>query len=240
MGYLRLLIAIIGFSSFGTALPVYSSDIEYSAELYALGADVSITGDDFSQTADFDDILDNLELGFFGSFAAKGERLGFIGNILYVGVEAQKSMDNADTSASLKAEVSALVLSAAMGWEFYESPVSNINGVLGVRWLNLDTDFDLTVDSFGEASSGESEDIWNAVIGIQGKSYLSKRWYINYYADIGAGDSGYTWQATTSLGYQFSNLDVILGYQYLEWALEDTLIKELTVSGPAIGIRFNW
>ncbi|WP_020207814.1 hypothetical protein [Gilvimarinus chinensis] len=240
MNYLRSLAFASGSIAAAFASPAYSAEVQYTAELYALGADVDISGEGFSETAEFGDILDNLEMGFFGSFSAKGDKFGVIGNLLYVDVENTKSKENPNISASIKAEISTLVLTAAAGWEFYESTSAEINGVLGVRWLDLNSDIDFALSSIGEASNHADEDIWDGVIGIQGRNNLSEKWYISYYADIGTGDSDFTWQATASLGYQFSKLVVVLGYQYLEWDLKDTLVDELTVSGPALGLRFSW
>jgi hypothetical protein len=85
IGLFSLLLAVV-------APAQANEDWSFSAELYLLAADVDIdTAGGQSFTAEFDDIIDDLEFGFFGSFAAKRDKLALIANVFYVDVEASES-----------------------------------------------------------------------------------------------------------------------------------------------------
>jgi hypothetical protein len=91
-------------------------------------------------------------------------------------------------------------------------------------------------------SHTEDEDIWNGILGIRGRIHLGdSNWFIPYYADIGTGDSDFTWQVFCALGYSFGSWDIKVGYRHLEFdSDEDDLIQELSMSGPIIGAQFRF
>ncbi|MEL6117616.1 hypothetical protein P0Y67_20665 [Photobacterium sp. SP02] len=220
---------------------VMANDWTYSAEVYALGAGVDIkTTRGQSTAADFDDIIDNLEFALFGSFAAKRDRLALIANILYVDLQDSEVNSRDSMTRRVEVELKTVVTTLAAGWEFNRSDTYVIHGVLGARLLALDTDLTAEVDSLGASYFNESTEVWDAVIGVQGRAELSNQWYLSYYADIGTGDSDLTWQAVTSVGYRFENLDIAFGYQYLKWQFNEMLLDELEIAGPALGLRFHW
>ncbi|WP_120510549.1 hypothetical protein [Photobacterium salinisoli] len=218
-----------------------ANDWTYSAEIYGLGASVDIkSARGLSTSADFDEIADKLEFALFGSLAAKRDRLALIANILYVNLNDSKVNTRDSVTRRVETDLKAVVSTLAAGWEFNRSDTYVIHGVLGARLLLLDTDLTAEVDSLGASNVNESTDVWDAVIGVQGRAELSNQWYLSYYADIGTGDSDLTWQAATLVGYRFENLDVTFGYQYLKWQLDEMVLDELEIAGPALGLRFHW
>ncbi|MEI8595316.1 hypothetical protein [Photobacterium sp. Hal280] len=220
---------------------VIANDWTYSAEVYALGASVDIkSARGRSTTADFDEIVDKLEFALFGAFAAKRDRLALIANILYVNLNDSKVNTRDSVTRRIEAELKAVVSTLGAGWEFNRSDTYVIHGVLGARLLALDTDLTAEADSLGASDFNESTDVWDAVIGVQGRAELSDQWYLSYYADIGSGDSDLTWQAVTSIGYRLENFDISFGYQYLKWQFNEMLLDELEIAGPALGLRFHW
>ena len=102
----------------------------------------------------------------------------------------------------------------------------------------MDTDIKLTLDPLGSVKESESASNWDGVVGIRGKTELSDRWYLTYYADVGAGESDLTWQAIAGINYRFEALDVVLGYQHLKWEFDDQLLEDLEMYGPALGVKF--
>ena len=62
-----------------------------------------------------------------------------------------------------------------------------------------------------------------------------------YYADVGTGESQFTLQAFSGIGYHFSWGDAMLGYRYLTYDFSnDRPVSRLTFSGPIVGIGFNF
>ncbi len=87
----------------------------------------------------------------------------------------------------------------------------------------------------------DSESFWDGVVGLQGETKLNDQWTFLYYGDIGTGDSDLTWQASAGFRYAFENFDVTLRYRHLHYNFgNNDLVDDMQVSGPQIGIRFEF
>lgn len=74
---------------------------------------------------------------------------------------------------------------------------------------------------------------------MRGRTDLSGRWYLTYYADVGTGQSDLTWQALGTVNYDAGPVDLAAGYRYLRWKFgNQNLLDNLDVQGPMLGIRF--
>lgn len=49
-----------------------------------------------------------------------------------------------------------------------------------------------------------------------------------------------TWQALGGINYRFAALDLTLGYSFMAWRFDDdSLLKDLKINGPYMGIKFR-
>ncbi|HEX4387716.1 MAG TPA: hypothetical protein VH109_03720 [Steroidobacteraceae bacterium] len=64
-------------------------------------------------------------------------------------------------------------------------------------------------------------------------------WFVPYYVDLGTGQSEFTWQGITGLGYAFHWGEVIGVWRYLDYRFSSHS-SSLTLNGPAIGVAFRW
>ena len=232
-------IAVSGLILALGAAPALAEDWAYGVELYALAADVKATSDTGESVgADFDDILDDVEFAIFGSFLAKRDKLSLFANLFYVDTESREREALGPVNAELKAGVTNIVSTLGAGWEIADTGTTTIDVVGAARYLSMDTDIKLTLDPIGSITDKESASNWDGVVGVRGKTELSENWYLTYYADVGAGESDLTWQAMAGINYRFESLDVVLGYQHLEWEFDDQLLEDLEMSGPALGVKF--
>ncbi len=88
-------------------------------------------------------------------------------------------------------------------------------------------------------------DFNDALVGINGRYGFGneKRWSLHYYADIGTGESDFTWQTVLGLGYTFGWGELFFNYRHLDYELGDFdrfNDLQLTFSGPSMGatVRF--
>jgi hypothetical protein len=113
-------------------------------------------------------------------------------------------------------------------------------------WVYVDSELDLKrtgdlLQTSRQAKVSDSENLWDGIVGIRGQFNLNDNWYVPYYADIGAGQSDRTWQVLAGIGYKFRWGDVLLAYRHLEYDFDSGfLLKDLSVSGPALGARFHF
>lgn len=227
---------------------------QYAGGIYLWGADVKGKTHRGSEVeVEFSDLLDNLEMGFMGVFKARKNKWSVLADVIYLDLEADNTTELSipigpkvipvTTQTSL--DMKGWVLQFAGGYNLYSEGKSRLDVVGGVRYLDLDMDLFLGLQSIGPGQSrtiSESLTAWNGIVGLEGQVALGEKWYLPYYLDIGTGESDITWQATAGVGYRVAEIwDLVLLYQHLEWDLDSTrVLDDLSFSGPTLGIIFRW
>jgi hypothetical protein len=87
------------------------------------------------------------------------------------------------------------------------------------------------------------EQNWDAIIGIKGRLGLGqdRKWFVPYYLDMGTGESRFTWQAMTGVGYSFRWGEIVAVWRYTDYQMKSgSSVENLTLSGPAIAATFRW
>ena len=218
-----------------------------------------------STSLDAGDYLDALRFVFMGTFEARKGRLGLLTDYIYLDFDAEKG-GSRDLSFSgplglitLPADASADVNLRLRGWAWglagtyalVEKPGYEMQLVGGVRLLKIDTTLDwslrgnvASLPQFTRTSAYTSkESVWDAIVGAKGALRFGdgNRWFAPYYVDIGTGQSDLTWQAMGGVGYAFSWGEVLGAYRHLDYKFgQDTGLKSISFSGPAIAVGFRW
>ncbi len=235
---------------------ILSKDWQFDAQLYIWAADFSGEVDtplgDVPFDVPFSTLVDNLQMGFFGSFEARKDKWLIFTDIVYLDVEAGASPavtpgDSIDISGIVSMEGGAINLVG--GYNLLVKGKSRLDLIAGVRYLDLGSEiaFSGTVSGNPVAvnKSVQMGTALDAIIGVKGKYAFAnaERWSIPYHLDIGAGDSDFTWQALTGISYQAATwVDVALTYRHMEWDLKSTdgAIKNVNLSGPSFGAIFHF
>lgn len=219
---------------------------EFGAELYLWYS--AIDGGTSSGTSldiDANDLVDDLNMAFMGSFEVRKNRWSFLIDGLYLDASDNQDLLLLNTGVNLNVKLEGWVVTPLIGYQAVDSDNLSVRVVAGARYLWLKTDLDLrnadpASTSFSRNVS-ESGNNWDAVIGLKGDVPLGTSWFIPYYLDIGTGNSNLTWQAFAGLGYHFKWCDVIVGYRYLSWDFDDdAALDDLALSGVGAGIKFNF
>ena len=237
-----LLVVLPGAAS--AAYPEDPNAWKFDAQIYLWGASLgveTVTGVGIEDS--FGDILSDLEMAFMGTFAAQKGKWAMIGDVIYLDLE-QKESTQGPPAVDAKIELKGWIVNLMGGYALMQRERNVLNLAFGARYLGLDTDVNLNVDSTPFQLS-KSDGAWNGVVGLQGEAGFAKHWYFNYLLDVGTGDSELTWQALAGLGYEFKNLDLKFGYRYLAWEFDDSdtfgkAFSKLDISGPYAGIKFKF
>jgi hypothetical protein len=82
---------------------------------------------------------------------------------------------------------------------------------------------------------------WDGIVGVKGRFSFGtdRRWFVPYYADVGAGDSDLTYQLLTGIGYSFQWGEMVAQWRYLSYDL-GLKIDKLSFNGPAVALNFRW
>jgi hypothetical protein len=231
---------------------------KYEATIYmwAAGMDANTeTGGDIDIS--FNDILDDLDVAFMGSIGARYGRWSIVADTIYLDISQNEggsetipilgpvsTKRTVDTDIDMKASITTF----GGGYNLNDNEKWTLDLIVGGRytWVDVDSELDLKrtgdlLQTSRQAKVSDSESLWDGIMGIRGKFNLNDHWYVPYYADIGAGQSDRTWQALAGVGYKFRWGDVLLAYRHLEYDFDSGfLLKDLSISGPALGASFHF
>ena len=221
----------------------------FSASMYiwatALGGETA-DGDDIDVS--FSDLFDNLNFALMGAGAARKGNWVVLTDVFYADLTVDESITreilNTPVSADLEADLKNWILHFAGGYSISRSNTHNVDVIAGVRYLHLDTDLEIEVGPI-EIDTNETDDVLDAIIGVQTYFDLNEKWFLQTHFDVGTGDSDLTWQALGLLGYKHDNVDITLGYRHIKWEFgsSDSISEtfdELEYTGPMLGARFHF
>jgi hypothetical protein len=223
-------------------------DWQVSGKVYLWASDTRVSTTQGQEVvAEFEDVIDDVELAFMGSLGARKDRWSWFGDILFVAIDARDTLPvngpgiAGPVDADVKYEQDVLVLTAGGGYTIAESDSYRFDVAAGVRHLDLQTDIGVDLGIGPGIDVSDSSEVLDGFVGVKGYADLGDRWYLYYYADIGAGESDLTWQALVDFNYEFSKFDVGIGYRILRWQADgEGLIDDFGFSGPYAGMAFNF
>ena len=248
-GVVSLFVALLLFAVMATpnivkaAEQQNSDEWQFTAELYLWYASIDGTSTVGDLDIKADDLIDGLNMAFMGNIGVKKDRWGFMLDAIYLNASNNQNVITRIGGVNTDVEMTGWIITPMVGYEVVESENVSLNIFAGARYLYLDTSIGLrNTDPAGPPfaiNPSDSGNNWDGIIGVRGDIFLSPHWFIPYHLDIGAGNSNFTWQAFTGLGYRFKNFDILAGYRYLSWDFDDNdVIEDLNVSGVGAGIKF--
>lgn len=220
---------------------------------------------------DAEKVLDALEMAAMISGSARKDRWVIATDFIYLNMGTDKSkvrsvdlnpgpgrvnVATSSISGDVDVDLKGTIWTLAGGYSVVQTPGVNIDLVAGFRYLGLETttDWKLKAAVTGTHSSRtatfsrsgsvtQSEDIWTALVGSQGRFMLGDSpWFANYYLDVGGGSSVFTWQGAAGMGYAFKWGDVVLDYRYLYYGQDGDkkLIDNISFGGLGLGLNFRF
>lgn len=206
-------------------------------------------------------VLDSIDLAVMGSFDAHNGRWGVFADVVYIDMSASKQGTRdfsigdiglpASTTADLAFGLKGFVSTVAGEHRLPTGPAATVDALGGVRYINIKQSLGWNIDgSLGPldpaARTGHSDirlENWDLVIGAKGRAWLDRdrRWSLPFYADIGTGETRFTWQVAAGLSYAFGWGEVTGMYRYLGYDMKPgDLVSALSFRGPMIGATWRW
>ena len=265
-----MLSSALGGVAPASALAQSDSDAwKWRGTIYLWGAGIDGTADlpaggTASASASFDDILKSLDFAFMGVLEARKGRWGALTDLIYMDLSNSKSGTRsleftgpggritipADASLDVNMGLESTIWTLAATYTAVEKSNYEMLVVGGARYLDVKADLGWQasgnigplppVARSGNASGKVRN--WDAIVGVRGRAGLGQsQWFVPYHFDIGTGDSDRTWQALAGIGYRFSWGEAGLVYRYLDYKFKSgEALRDLTVSGPALGAAWRW
>ena len=220
-----------------------SDSWKWGAEVYFWGASLGgKTSSGSNVDLGIDKIVEDLKFGAMGTIAGRKGDWSVFADMIYLdlGDSGTTSVNVGGTSVPVSAslDLKGFITTSGVGYRVYEKSRTSLDATVGVRYLWLDARLDLSVPTLPPVREEKSGSNWDAVVGLRGKTDLNDKWYLTYYADVGAGDSNLTWQALAAVNYRLKKVDLTLGYRYLDWDFgKFGPFHDLNLSGAFAGVK---
>jgi hypothetical protein len=187
----------------------------------------------------FTDILDKLDGSLQVHVEGRGDRFGVFADFTYLGISDSRTGNFARTEADLDTRL----FEAAWVWIAGGQRDRGFDVFGGVRWI--DTDLKVEIDPVSPQLPGRALDVGNdyldAMLGARYTWAPSDRWRITARADISAGQTEGTWNASLMAHYKVGSGGLLLGYRHLDVELESAGARtDMAMTGPVIGYAFAY
>ncbi|KQW83854.1 hypothetical protein [Brevundimonas sp. Root1279] len=207
---------------------------------------------------DAQDILEALNFAFMVTADAHYGRFGVMTDLMYVDLSAQNArvdqilrpggIIDVPVDVDTSVDFNAWLWTGAFGVEFGDPGALTFEPFLGFRYMRNEVDLDWAfvgpVGQFPQTGSlTQEQNSWDGIAGVRGFVSLGEdsRWSVNYYGDVGAGDSELTWQVMGGVGYAFGWGDLRFAWRYIAYDQgDDAFLQDFNMNGPAFGATFRF
>lgn len=187
----------------------------------------------------------HLNFGFMATFEARKDRWVILTDFQY----SNLGTDNPTPGPlflEAQADFKTLVIDPEVGYRVVDAPEKGayIDVLGGIRYWRVEADLTLVpqigIVPFITASRSRS---WvDAVVGLRGKTHISKSWFVTGKADLGGGGSQFTYQLFGGGGVMLGkSVALIGGYRYLSVDYDrDNFLFDMALHGPILGVGFKF
>jgi hypothetical protein len=251
--------------SFNVAPYLWVADINAATQLNlppALGGTVSA-----DSSVGFGELVSHLNFAVMAAADARYDRFSILTDFMYLNLGGAGSQFRSvnfpgqrpiPISTSVQAHVglnmNAKIWTQTGGYTLLQGDWGNFDVIAGFRYLGMPVaiNYRLTLALKGPRGNGATfggsnsvsgtANLWNGIGGLRGRVRLADTGlFIPYYFDAGAGDSQFTWQISSGLGYHLSWGDVSLTYRYLSFEQKsDAVVQNMSVRGPLLMATFTF
>ena len=228
----------ISFAAMGVFLGGFSAsahaewNYQITPYLWASSLDgtTAVAGQDIDFSADFSDLVSNIDAGFAANFTAKSDTWGYFIDGNFVKLKA----DELGVKGGIDVAVDQKIVEAGLSYSLSEQ----FDLIGGGRYQKVDEDLNLPLNR--SLNGGDS---WiDGFIGVAWQPVNTDKWMLRLSGDIGAGDSDSVWQGRIGGGYRFNKTwSMLLAYRYLSTDFESDKFKwDVDQSGLGIGLGISW
>lgn len=219
------------------------SEWDFEGRLYLWGSGIRGTTTTGQQVdVSFGDVVERLDFGLMGGIEARNGSWSLLGDFQFLQLsEGIGAAVGPGIPVTVDADVEGLIFTGAVGYDAMRTDLSSLTPFAGFRYLDLGVTANLAAGTGSIRTSGDRNNL-DGIVGLRGGTKFNDRWGLNYYADIGTGDSDLTWQLAASIEYRVNERWTIsVGYRHLAWEFDSpAVVEDIAFTGPTIGARFEF
>ena len=188
----------------------------------------------------FKDVLKHLDMTAMCTAELRYKRWSFTGDLIYARLHDDIAPPAGIVFSSTHEVVKETIGTLALNYRVVDSKPTFLDLFAGARIYDFYSQIRLIPNLGNQGVNASGTETWaDPIVGLRGRYYFSRAWFLNLYGDIGGFGAGsdLSWQALGGVGVQVSHwCDVELGYRALGFDYEPGRSKQdLTTHGPIIG-----
>jgi len=246
MKWIPLLAAIAALAAPGSAAAQGKWD--YTATLYGWFPGVKTTVEtpvgEIESEVDFEEVLEDLDIAFFGALEARKGRVSLVGDLQFIDLGAEAESPNGLLFSDAEVDSKIVLVSAYATYALIDTDDFRFDVGAGLRYVDASIETHLNgMGATPDATFSRDGGWTDALIAARVTRQFNDRWFGVAYADIGGfgiGDSSdLTWQAFAGGGYRFNETwSAVGGYRHLSIEREfNRFDVTADVSGPFLGFQ---
>jgi hypothetical protein len=192
--------------------------------------------------ADFDGLLDNLELsGYMLNADWRKGRWSVFGDWSHFKVSSEAPSPFGALYAAVDAEIKGNVVQAALGYRVIGDFDAGVDAFAGLRYYDLEAAMTLQPAVLVGRNLAGTDQWADGIVGARWQGRLNRSWAFSVYGDVGAGGSNRTWQAVATASYDFTWGAVTGGWRHLDVDYDSSGMKlDAALSGPFLGATLRF
>ena len=185
----------------------------------------------------------HLNFGFMGTLEARKKRLVILTDLQYSNLGSDRPSPGPLFSGAT-ADFKTFILEPQVGYRIFDNPEKEaFLGVLGgIRYWHLRTDLTLNAGVLPGVTASRSRGWVDGVIGVRGKTHLTRRLFLTGKADVGGGGANFTYQLFGGGGFLVGKrYALIAGYRHLDVNYnKDDFLFDMALHGPLFGFGIKF
>jgi hypothetical protein len=223
-------------------------DWEYNATVYGWFPGVSTTVEtplgQVEAEADFDEVLDTLDIAFLGAIEARKGRWSLIGDLQFFDIGAESPTPFGTAFSDIEIDSQMTLFSAYATYALVDNDKTRFDVGGGVRYNDATVETRLISLGTTPNASLTNDGSWSdLLLAARVNHAFDDRWFVVAYADVGGfgieDSSELTWQTFAGAGYRLGgNWSGVAGFRHLSIEREfgpANIVAE--VSGPFLGFQ---
>jgi len=205
------------------------------------GINGTISAGDRSADIDiaFKDVLKHLDMGVMMAAEVGYKRWSVMGDFIYARLSDDIDPPRGVAFSSTHEVLKEIIGTITLNYRVVDSKTTFLDVFAGARIYSLDTQLVFRPRLAQGVNVSASQTWTDPIIGLRGRYYFSRAWFLNLYGDVGGFGAGsdISWQVLGGVGVQAARwCDVELGYRALGFDYEPGRVKQdIVTHGPIIG-----
>ena len=192
--------------------------------------------------ASFGNILAHLHFAFMNLVDASwNNKVVILTDLLYTDLRAYRATPG-PLFSSVSPSQKLFFLTPEGGYRVIDASRASLDIVGGIRYWHVKSELQFQPGLLPGIDVQGSRGWVDGIIGLRGKVYLPRNWWVTGYGDLGGGGSNFTYQILGAAGVDIhKHYALLFGYRYLNVDYDkDRFLFDTAMKGPLFGFAFKF